>query len=149
MNIRDFEKKDREAVLAMVDIFYHSPGVLHEIPVQNFADAYDEMCNGGSAYMRGLLIEVDGQPAGYCLLSLTYSVEAGGRVVLVEEVFIAPGFRSGGLGGKVFQWLIREYSGKAARLRLEVAPGNPRALALYKRLGFEELPYTQMILEEF
>ena len=149
MRIRDFEKADRAAVLAMVDTFYSSPGVLHRIPVEHFDLAYDEMCGGGSLRLRGLIIEVDGKPAGFCSLSFSYSTAAGGPVVLIEEVYIDPAFRGLGLGTAAFDFIKKEYSGKAARLRLEVAPDNQRAIELYERIGFEKLPYVQMILEEF
>ena len=149
MTIRNFKPADREAVLAMVYTFYASPGVLHPIPTAHFADAYDELCGGGSQLMRGLAIEVDSELAGYSVLSFTYSLEAGGLVVLLEEGFVKPEYRSHGLGTKLLEFLKAEYHGKAARLRLEVAPGNTRAIALYERLGFEELPYVQMILEDF
>ena len=36
----------------------------------------------------------------------------------------------------------------AARYRLEIEPDNDRARALYERLGFEALPYCQMIREK-
>lgn len=149
MKIRDFTPADRAAVLDMVATFYNSPGVLHKIPAGNFAQAYDEMCGGGSTRLRGLLLEMEGKPAGFCSLSFSYSTEAGGPVVLIEEVYIHPVFRGHGLGSQVFDFIKKEYSGRAARLRLEVAPGNKRAAALYERLGFTALPYTQMILEDF
>ena len=145
--IRNFEERDREAVLAMVETFYHSPGVLHPIPTENFARAFAEMCGGGSGRLRGLLVEHEGRPAGFCSLSFSYSTEAGGPVVLIEEVYIDPAFRGQGLGAQVFAFIKAEYAGKAARLRLEVAPENNRAIALYQRLSFEKLPYVQMILE--
>lgn len=147
--VRDLKPEDREIVLAMVDAFYNSPGVLHSIPVSNFADAYDEMCNGGSSRLRGLLIEYEGKPAGFCSLSFSYSTEAGGPVVLMEEAFILPQFRSHGLGSSIFEFVKKEYKGKAARLRLEVVEENTRAIALYQRMGFQRLPYVQMILEDF
>lgn len=149
MSVRNFQKSDRDTVLKMVDSFYHSPAVDHPIPVQNFADAYDDMCDGGSAYMRGLLVEHEGQAAGYCSLSFNYSTEAGGLVVWIEEIFILPQFQGLGLGAEVFAFVKDAYRGKAARLRLEVADGNTRAQELYKRLGFEVLPYIQMINEDF
>lgn len=149
MLIRDMTKDDRQAVLGMAETFYNSPGVLHRITVENFAAAYDEMCGGGSGRLRGLLILVEGAPAGYCQLSFSYSTEAGGPVVLVEEVYILEKYRGMGLGSDLFEFLREEYGGKIARLRLEVAPGNTRAIALYERLGFEKLPYVQMVLEDF
>lgn len=149
MLIRDLTPNDKDAVLAMAEAFYNSPGVLHRIPVENFAAAYDEMTGGGSGRLRGLLLEVEGAPAGYCQLSFSYSTEAGGPVVLVEEAFILPEHRGSGLGSELFRFLRAEYSGKAARLRLEVAPDNTRAIQLYERLGFAPLPYVQMVLEDF
>lgn len=149
ITIRNFEPEDKGAVLAMVDTFYNSPGVLHPIPVQNFANAYGEMCGGGSGRLRGLLIESDNHLAGFCSLSFSYSTEAGGPVVLIEEVFIHPDYRGHGIGAKVFAFIENEYKGNAARLRLEVAPDNQRAIALYARLGFTKLPYVQMTMEDF
>ncbi len=149
MKIRNFEVSDREAVLGMVDAFYNSPGVLQPIPVKNFTDAFDEMCSGGSHRLRGMLIEVDGENAGFCTLTFSYSTEAGGSVVHLEEVYICPEYREQGLGSGVLDYIKEEYEGKAARIRLEVSPQNPRAIALYERFGFEKLPYVQMILERF
>lgn len=149
MTIRDFKKTDRDAVIGMADTFYNSPGVLHRIPVENFAEAFDEMCAGGSQRLRGLLIEVDGAPAGYCQLSFSYSTEAGGSVVLIEEVYVLESHRGLGIGSKLFEYISNEYRGKAARIRLEVAPANTRAIELYERLGFERLHYVQMILEDY
>ncbi len=149
MTIRDFRTDDRDVVLSMVTAFYTSPGVSHPIPVEHFATVFDEMCNGGSARLRGLLIEANGAAAGFCSLSFSYSTEAGGQVVLIEEVFLSPAYRGQGLGGALFRWLKEEYRDTAARLRLEVMPDNTGAIALYRRLGFKELPYTQMVLEDF
>ncbi|MEG0769811.1 MAG: GNAT family N-acetyltransferase [Ruthenibacterium sp.] len=146
--IRNFTQQDKDTVLAMVTDFYTSPGVLHQIPVSNFADAFDDMV-AGTPHLRGLLIECDGEAAGYCQLTFSYSTEAGGLVVSVEELYITPAFRGRGLGHEAFDYIKKEYAGKAARIRLEVNPENPRAAALYARLGFEELPYTQMINEDF
>lgn len=149
MIIRDFTAQDKTAVLALVDEFYHSPGVLHQIPTQHFADAYEEMCGGGSGWLRGLALEQNSHVVGFCSLSFSYSTEAGGPVVLIEEVYVHNSCRGLGYGKKLFEFIKNEYRGKAARLRLEVAPENTRAKALYQRLGFECLPYVQMILEDF
>lgn len=149
MQIRDFTLQDKPAVLNMVHTFYNSPGVLHSIPVENFEKAYDEMCMGGSNRVRGLLIEIENTAAGYCFLSFGYSAEAGGTVVFIEDLFMKDECRGHGAGAAVLNFLRNEYHGKAARLRLEVAPENTRAQELYKRMGFTVLPYIQMICEGF
>ena len=148
MQIRTFLPQDRDAVLALVSDFYTSPACLHAIPVQNFADAFDEMA-ADRGLLRGLaLLEGEGL-CGYCQLAFTYSTEAGGPVVLLEELYLRPDCRGKGYGKQLLDFLKKEYAGRAARLRLEVAPENPRARQLYEREGFEVLPYTQMILEDF
>ena len=43
--------------------------------------------------------------------------------------------------------LALTWSNEAARYRLEVTESNARAIALYTMLGFEGLPYRQMILD--
>lgn len=141
--LRDFSEKHREAVLAMAADFYTGPGVLHCIPPAHFAAAFDE-CLAGSPYTHGYMIEKDGKPAGYMLLSFTYSSEAGGLSVLLEELYILPAFRGCGLGREALAFLFEMYP-QAKRFRLEVAPDNLRAKALYAREGFSELPYIQMI----
>lgn len=148
MQIRTFLPSDREAVLALVADFYNSPACLHRIPVQNFADAFDEMA-ADRGLMRGLALVEAGRICCYCQLAFTYSTEAGGPVVLLEELYLAPDCRGRGWGSEVLEFLKREYAGRAARIRLEVAPENPRARQLYEREGFAVLGYTQMILENF
>lgn len=147
--IRDLTMHDKAEILKIVDDFYHSPAVDHEIPVKNFADAYDEMCDGGSARVRGLALEHEGTLVGFCSLSFGYSTEAGGPVVFLEETSILPEYRGKGLGQQLFEFIKKDYRGNAARLRLDVAPENTRAIALYERMGFKVLPYVQMISEDF
>ena len=58
------------------------------------------------AVSRGLrLLEQDGETAGYGLLSLKYSHEAGGLELWVEELYVRPAFRGRGLGHEFFAWL--------------------------------------------
>ncbi|MEG0911529.1 MAG: GNAT family N-acetyltransferase [Ruthenibacterium sp.] len=146
--IRNFEPKDRDTILAMVTDFYTSPGVLHKIPVSNFEDAFDDMV-AGTPHLRGLVIEHDGDVVGYAQLTFSYSTEAGGMVVSLEELYLTDDCRGLGYGHEAIDFIINEYRSKAARFRLEVNPENVRAKALYEKLGFEELPYIQMINENF
>mgnify|MGYP002740687863 FL=1 len=47
----------------------------------------------------------------------------------------------------IFSFVSEYYAGRAARFRLEVEPDNEGARRLYGRLGYEELPYVQMVRE--
>lgn len=48
----------------------------------------------GSPYADGVILEMDGKPVGYGLISLTYSGEVGGLSVLLEELYIREEYRS-------------------------------------------------------
>lgn len=146
--IRSFQNEDKQEVLSMVKDFYSGPGVIHKIPVENFEKAYDGMVNK-TPYLRGYCIIKDGKIAGYIHLSFSYSCEAGGIVVWIEELYIKPEYRGCGLGSEALEFVKNKYSGKAARIRLEVSPENGGAKKLYKKHGFSPLDYHQMINENF
>ena len=95
------------------------------------------------------LLEQDGETAGYGLLSLKYSHEAGGLELWVEELYVRPAFRGHGLGHEFFAWLRGLSAAEhIRRIRLETEPENERAAALYARMGFSPLGYCQMFREE-
>ena len=142
--MRNFREPDRNNYIKMSKSFYSSPAVSHYVPIQFFNETFD-LCLQKGPYVRGLIIEYDGQTAGYMLLSFTYSNEAGGMVVLIEEVLILPEFQGKGVVSKVFDMLAEEYDSKAARYRLEVTRINNRAIEIYKHFGYTEVEYISMI----
>ena len=146
MKIRTIEARDRDYFLAAVDAFYHSPAVCHEIPARN-AQATSDLLMRGTPYADCLIAEDDtGAPCAYFLLALTWSNEAGGLCVWLEELMVEESVRSHGIGRQMIA-AAREKYPDAARFRLEVTDENPRAAALYRALGFEPLEYRQMIID--
>lgn len=145
--IRPFTSSDRSVILEMMRTFYHSPAVCHSVPESYFNTTIDTVLNG-SPYAEGWLVEQDGQPAGYGLIAKTYSNEVGGLVVWLEELYISENFRGLGLGSKLIGFIENQYHDRAARFRLEVSNSNERARRLYQKLGYECLPYDQMIKDQ-
>jgi ribosomal protein S18 acetylase RimI-like enzyme len=141
--IRDFIAGDQEAFLSMAGKFYSSDAVAQSIDPAYFEITFNTAIDK-SPFVRGLMIEEGTTPVGYAILSFTYSNEAGGSVVQIEEVFIEDGHRGKGLGRKFFAFLESEYP-TAKRFRLEVSPNNVEAQALYQKLGFKILDYVQMV----
>lgn len=146
MKIRKIELEDKDIFLKMSKEFYSSEAVLHTVDEQNFVNTFNELINRDT-YTECFIIESQDKVAGYCLISKTYSQEVGGMVLLIEELLILDGFRSLGIGKKVFEYLFERYS-EYKRFRLEVDFGNEKATKLYKKLGFEELNYLQMVIEK-
>ena len=145
--IRRMRASDREAFLRLTEEVYRSPAVAHDIPAARHAEMFEEI-RRAEEYALGYMLEEDGKAVGYGLVSVTYSHEAGGKVLWLEELYIAEEYRGRGLGSEFFA--AAEGYAQAhgfARLRLEVEPANVRAIALYERLGYAPLCYRQMIKE--
>lgn len=83
-----------------------------------------------------LILEVDGEIAGYGILSFGYGVEHGGRETFVEDIFVKPAWRNRGYGAVLLEALEAHarLAGCKAVL-LEVMPNNP-AERLYRRAGY-------------
>jgi len=144
MTIRKITPADRETYLQMVHDFYHSEAVLHAVPDEYFVRAFDEMMRS-EEYLLGLIFEAEGEIAGYALLVNTWSQEAGGKAVWIDEIYVLPEFRGGGIAKEFFSQLKQIVP--AARYRLEIEPDNIRAEKLYRSMGFEELGYKQMVID--
>ena len=143
--IRDIRPEERELFLALCHDFYHSPAVSHPVPDQNFERTF-ALAIEGSPYVRVLMLLAGETPAGFAILSLTHSNEAGGLTVLIEDLMVKPEFRGHGLGSEFFRFLEESYP-HAARFRLEVMEENAGAIRLYERQGFVPITYRQMIKE--
>jgi len=143
--IRPLERRDRESYLAMAREFYDSPAVDHSVPDVHLERTFDALMNG-TPYADCYLFEEEDRIVGYALLARTWSQEAGGETLWIEELYLRPESRGKGLGQQFFAWLKeREHP---ARFRLETEPENERAKALYRRQGFRFLNYESFILGE-
>ncbi len=142
--IRKICERDREVFLSLSEQFYSSPAVLHPVPKAFHEETFCELMRS-ETYALGFMLESEGECAGYALLAKTYSREAGGMVIWLEELFVLPQFRSHGLGREFFSFLEKYTAENGyARIRLEAEEENVRALSLYQRLGFEYMDYKQM-----
>lgn len=146
MKIRGFTAQDRADFLSMMDEFYHSNAVLHPIPKECMERCF-AACIQGGPYLKGYLFEEDNMPAGFALVSTGFSTEAGGLCVQLEDLYVRAEFRGKGIGKQFFTFLRQNCPAGTRRLRLEVEPENENAIRLYQRLGFQTLPYLQMILD--
>ena len=134
----------RDLYIRMAEEFYSSDAVLHPIPRAYIERTADEALQS-DAYAEIYLLECEGEPAGYGLTARTFSQEAGGSVLWIEELYIREQFRSRGLGREFFSYIEEKNKDRTARIRLEVEEENTRAASLYERLGYEKLDYKQMI----
>jgi GNAT superfamily N-acetyltransferase len=86
-----------------------------------------------------LVLEVDGQAAGYAFLIGFLSNELGGDVCVIDELYVAPAHRGHGHATRLLDDLATgaaPYAAGAVALALETTPGNAAARRLYERVGF-------------
>lgn len=145
IKIINISKDDEKKYLELVKEFYNSPAVLHNVSENNFKNTFNEVINS-NIYAEAFFIYFESNLAGYLLISKTYSQEAGGMVLLIEEIYLREEFRNKKIGQEIFKFLDYKFK-DFKRFRLEVNKENEKAIKLYKKIGFNELNYIQMILK--
>lgn len=149
MVIREMTSKDIDSVLDMMRIFYNSPAVLHKAS-DDILKKDIEDCISDLPFIEGYIIEHNDEIAGYSMLAKSYSTEYAGICIWIEDLYIKPEYRSLGLGTQFFEFVNNKYdssSSAAVRFRLEVEPSNKQAIHIYKKCGYNELPYIEMTKE--
>ncbi|MCQ2592511.1 MAG: GNAT family N-acetyltransferase [Treponema sp.] len=90
-------------------------------------------------YQLMLVCEVEGKIAGNC------QIDFNGKIKLHHKanigIALLKDYWGQGIGSQMFEAMIKAAKnfGGVTRLNLDVVEGNKRALALYKKFGFEEV----------
>ena len=145
-HIRNITRKDREVYISLAEQFYATDAVMAPIPRAHFERAFEEMLSSDT-YASAWLFEEDATVCGYAQIAKTYSQEAGGRVIWIEELYLLPEHRGKGFGSMFFDFLEKEFP-DTARFRLEVEDENEGAVRLYERIGYERIPYQNMMKQK-
>ena len=101
MKICSITAQDREEFLAMCSDFYSGDAAIHPISRESMLRTFEEAL-AGNPFLRIVVFRLENDTAGYCQLSVTYSSEAGGLTVLVEEVYVKPDYQGRGIGSSFF-----------------------------------------------
>ena len=141
--IREIKSDDKIDFIKMCMDFYNTDGVVHSIPVSNMEKTFNLLMEGLD-FAKAYVCEKNNKTVGYILLALTYSNEAGGMVVWLDEIYVKPEFRSQGIGSELIDFVIEKYKNKISRFRLEITESNIGAKKLYLSKGFKDLSYRQM-----
>lgn len=139
--IRAMTREDTAAVLEMMRTFYASPAVLSNGSEEIFANDI-ENCVNDNPYLEGYIIEDAEAIQGYGMVAKSFSTEFGKPCIWIEDLYIKDGFRGLGIGKVFLDHIADKYPG--CLLRLEVEEENGRAMKLYRKCGFEILPYVEM-----
>lgn len=146
IKINRMEQKHSEEVFAMMQVFYDSPAIIHEMSEETLKRNI-EGCISDNPYIEGFVFQDGDKLAGYAMLAKSFSTEYGGACIWIEDLYMKPKYRGSGIGTQFFAYLEETFRGKAVLLKLEVERKNTRAIHVYEKCGYTELPYMEMIKE--
>ncbi len=91
------------------------------------------------SFGRVWLIQVNGSPVGYVVLTLGFSLEFHGRDAFIDELYIREQYRGCGVGRRAIELVEGACRSSGVRaLHLEVEHANTGAQAVYRKLGFKD-----------
>lgn len=92
------------------------------------------MGDPGTEYLLGA---AGGPPAGVCQLRFRYGVWCAAEDCHLEDLYVADAARGSGLGRALVQAALDRAAARGCRrVELDCNEANPRAFALYGRMGF-------------
>ncbi len=81
--------------------------------------------------------EAEGRLWGYLLAVFMFSLEHGGLMAEIDEIFVAPQMRSSGVGSLLVARAEQDMAARGlVRLQLQLGIDNHRARLFYERHGF-------------
>ena len=141
LTIREMREGDRAAVTEMMRGFYASPAVLTNGSEEIFKADIDA-CVGNCPYLEGYIFEDEGRIFGYAMAAKSFSTEYGRPCIWIEDIYMTEEYRGLGVGSSFFGLIEDKYP--EAIYRLEVEEENERAVKVYRKNGFEVIPYMEM-----
>ena len=92
---------------------------------------------GKDPQFAALIAERVGTPVGFALYTFNYSVWTAARGIFIEDIWVVPGERRGGVARALMVALAQECRTRGCRrIDLNVLDWNP-ARGFYERLGFK------------
>lgn len=147
ITVRLAGRADAQAVYDLVVELGRARGLMDKV-TSTVADIERDGFGENPAF-EALLAEIDGKPAGLCLFFGSYSTWRGRRGIYVQDLVVAEGARSLGVGER----LLAETAALArargcAYLRLSVDDDNSRAQRFYQRSGLRHSTPEQIYVIE-
>jgi ribosomal protein S18 acetylase RimI-like enzyme len=125
---------EAERLTAAVRRFHGKSG--HAVgPAQ--AAAISDLCSDASLGRAWLLADGRGRDVGYALAYRRHSIDHGGRVAVLDDLWIDPALRGCGLGTPLLRAAMAGMAEAGARaISVEADPADTSAMSFYRRLGF-------------
>jgi GNAT superfamily N-acetyltransferase len=136
MRIAEAHRSDLNAVVTLLAEQFREHRI--ELEGDGLAVAVEGLL---SEVSRGtILLAYDPEPVGVAVLAYTWTLEHGGLVAWLDELFVVTHHRDRGIGRALLQRALEVAKERGCRaVDLEVDPDHARAERLYQREGFTPL----------
>lgn len=85
------------------------------------------------------MIEYDGHPAGFVVMTVSFSMEYGGLRGFIDHFYVTPQYRNRGLGHEALEEVKRASVRRGVRaLYVETGPEGGAAMNAYGNVGFTD-----------
>jgi GNAT superfamily N-acetyltransferase len=136
--IRAVTNRNRNSLLSLVDALADFEKLKRPTPAARKRLLRD--CCGKRKRFDAVLSYLDGRPVGYAITFKTYSSFLALPTLYLEDIFILPGHRKQGIGGKLFRHCYsRAKRMGCGRMEWVVLDWNKPAIRFYDRLGARQL----------
>jgi GNAT superfamily N-acetyltransferase len=144
LRLRDATRDDLPLVLRFVRALAEYERMLDEA-VGTEAD-FDRALFGASPRVFAMFAEMAGEPVGFALWFYTFSTFTGRATLYVEDVFVEPAHRGGGIGRALFTALARRAVAEGCtRMEWSVLNWNEPAIRFYRGIG--AVPQTEWTVQ--
>lgn len=134
LRLRDATRDDLALVVRFVRALAEYEHMLDEA-VGTEAD-FEKSLFGPSPRVFAMFAELDGAPVGFALWFYTFSTFTGRPTLYVEDVFVEPSHRGGGIGRTLFAALAeRAVAEGCTRMEWSVLNWNEPAIRFYRGIG--------------
>lgn len=142
--MRRAHQEDVPLLIELMTLFYAESH--YTLDRTRAADAFDTLLS--REHLGHIwLIEEGGKAIGYVVLIFRFSMEYGGRIACIDDLYILRDHRNRGLGTAALEHIrvICEELGLRA-ITVEAAPNNSSAQRVYCHLGFKEESGRQLLV---
>lgn len=134
VRIRWAVREDISALLQLIREFALFERLDHSLGVSE--DSLENALFSSEAFCKCFIVEIEKAVVGYAIFYPCFRTFSGLKTLYLEDLYIRPGFRNGGLGKDVLK-SISEYAllNGFSRIDFQVLNWNERAVGFYEHLG--------------
>ena len=132
-NVMSVGPCEADRLITLVRAFHGESG--HAVGGEQVA-AIRQLCVD-STLGRAWMLAVENQDIGYALAYYRHSIDHGGSIAVLDDLWVTVNRRGHGLGALLLEAAVEHLRALGARaVLLEVDPANKVAISLYSRFGF-------------